>query len=58
MAGRLVRYEKGGYMLTDDKAPVELLGMRVIDEIIQDEIVYYKNILKENGIQGLLEEFF
>ena len=32
--------------------------MRVIDEIIQDEIVYYKNILKENGIQGLLEEFF
>lgn len=58
VAGRLVRYEKGGYMLTDDKAPVELLGMRVIDEIIQDEIVYYKNILKENGIQGLLEEFF
>lgn len=54
----LIRYEKGGYLLTDDKAPVELLGMRVIDEIIQDEIVYYKNILKENGLQGLLEEFF
>lgn len=55
---RMIRYEKGDYILTDDKAPVELLGMKVIDEIIRDEIGYYKNILKENGISGLLEEFF
>lgn len=34
----LVRYEAGNRILTDDKAPVELLGMRVIDEIIRDEL--------------------
>ena len=35
---RLLRYEPGNRLLTDDKAPVELLGMRVIDEIIRDEL--------------------
>ena len=45
------------YILTDDKAPVELLGMRVIDEMISDEISYYKQIFKEKGLKGLLESF-
>lgn len=48
--------EKGDLILTDDKAPVELLGMRVIDGIIRDEIGYYKEIFKEKGISGLLNE--
>lgn len=48
--------EKGDLILTDDKAPVELLGMRVIDGIIRDEIGYYKKIFKEKGISGLLNE--
>lgn len=48
-------YEKGSYLLTDDKAPVELLGMQVIDELIQSELGYYKEIFQEEGIQGLLE---
>ena len=48
-------YEKGSYLLTDDKAPVELLGMQVIDELIQSELGYYKEIFEEEGIQGLLE---
>ncbi|MDO4332848.1 MAG: fused MFS/spermidine synthase [Eubacteriales bacterium] len=46
--------DKGDLILTDDKAPVELLGMRVIDGIIRDEIGYYKTIFKEKGISGLL----
>ena len=50
----LVAYEGGGCVLTDDKAPVEVLGMRVIDELIQDEIGYYKEIFKREGIDGLL----
>lgn len=45
------------YILTDDKAPVELLGMKVIDEMISDEISYYKKIFKEKGLKGLLESF-
>ncbi len=53
----MIPYEAGGYLLTDDKAPVELLGMRVIDELISDEIGYYKNIFKEQGISGLLQSY-
>lgn len=52
--GNLVAYEKGPYLLTDDKAPVELLGMQVIDSLIQNEIGYYKDIFREEGIEGLL----
>lgn len=53
----LVKYEKGNFLMTDDKAPVELLGMQVIDEIIQDEVKYYKDIFNEGGLSALIEEF-
>lgn len=53
--GKLTAYEPGEYRMTDDKAPVELLGMQVIDELIQDEVEYYRGIYKERGIEGLLE---
>lgn len=54
----LKKYESDKkYILTDDKAPVELLGMKVIDEMISDEISYYKKIFKEKGLKGLLESF-
>ncbi len=55
--GRLIPYEGGVHIMTDDKAPVELLGMRVIDEIIQDEVAYYKGIFKEGGLKALLESW-
>ncbi len=48
--------ETKGQVFTDDKAPVELLGMRMIDDLISDELTYYKKILKEEGIQGLLKQ--
>lgn len=51
----MTAYEPGDRILTDDKAPVEVLGMRVIDEIIRDEIGYYKDLFKEQGIQGILQ---
>ena len=50
----LLRYRAGDYLMTDDKAPVELLGMRVIDDIIADEVGHYKSIYEEQGIQGLI----
>lgn len=52
----LTRYECGNYLMTDDKAPVELLGMRIIDDIISDEVIYYKKIYEEEGLQGLLTQ--
>ncbi len=55
VSGALVRYEAGDYLMTDDRAPVELLGMRVIDEMIRSEVQYYKGIYEERGLKGLLE---
>ena len=52
---RLEPYEPGGYLMTDDKAPVELLGMQVIDDIIMDELQYYREIYEEKGLKGLLD---
>lgn len=51
----LMPYEPGPYRMTDDKAPVELLGMRVIDDLIKDEVSFYKDIYEQEGIQGLLD---
>ena len=42
-------------ILTDDKAPVELLGMRAIDELIAQQAGPYRDILRTKGVQGLLE---
>ncbi len=53
----LTEYEPGDYLMTDDKAPVELLGMQIIDDIIADEAVYYKDAFAEGGLSGLLEAF-
>ncbi len=52
---RLIPYESGPYLLTDDKAPVELLGMRVIDDLIRSEVDYYKRIFREEGLKGLID---
>jgi hypothetical protein len=51
----MTAYEAGDYIMTDDKAPVELLGMKVIDELISEELQYYKKIYKEQGLKGLIE---
>ena len=53
---QLEEYQAGEYCMTDDQAPVEVLGMRVIDELIGEEVEYYRGIFKERGIRGLLEE--
>lgn len=52
---QLTPCKKGEYILTDDKAPVELLGIQVIDGIIEREVEYYKGIYEEQGLSGLLE---
>ena len=52
----LTAYEAGNHIMTDDKAPVELLGMRIIDDLIRDEVEYYRDVYKREGISGLMEE--
>lgn len=55
VSDNLLPYEAGDRIMTDDKAPVELLGMRVIDELIRNEVAYYKTIYEEQGIQGVID---
>jgi spermidine synthase len=50
----LRKYEGGSRILTDDKAPVELLGMRAIDDMISVQLAYYKKRFEEDGISGLI----
>ncbi len=57
LSADLKKYDAGSRCMTDDKAPVEVLGMRMIDDIIQDEMRYYKDIYAQNGIQGVLDSF-
>lgn len=44
---------RGGEPLTDDKAPVELLGMRALDGIIREELRRHKEVYLREGLEGL-----
>ncbi len=56
VSAALKPYEAQDHILTDDKAPVEVLGMRMIDSLIHTELSYYKKIFEQNGLSGLLRE--
>lgn len=51
---KMQMYHAGDYVMTDDQAPVELLGMQVIDSLIQDEVELYRGIYEREGIDGIL----
>lgn len=53
----LIKYEASDHIMTDDKAPVELLGMKVIDEIIEEEVDAFKEEYKDSDFTDLLKEF-
>ena len=55
VAGVMKGYEAQDHILTDDKAPVEVLGMRMIDALIHDELGYFKDIFEKEGLSGLLK---
>lgn len=52
----LSEYRAGEYIMTDDRAPVELLSMQVIDDLIKEEVEYYKEIYEKEGIGGLISQ--
>ena len=54
MSSELTEYVPGDFLMTDDKAPMELPGMKVIDELIRNEVSYYKKIYQEGGLKALL----
>ncbi len=52
---KLESVEASDYILTDDKAPVEVLGMKVLDEIIESELLSIKEMIKGKSIKDLLD---
>ena len=50
------KHAGGDLILTDEKAPVELLGIKLVDKMISDELSYYRDIYKEKGFKGLWDE--
>lgn len=56
VSGELVKQDGGSCILTDDKAPVELLGIRVIDRLINEEVAYYRDIYNKQGIRAVMKE--
>lgn len=52
--GSMRSYTGTGRIFTDDKAPVELLGMGEIDKLISRELSYYKEIYEKEGLSGLI----
>lgn len=47
----------GENILTDDRAPVEMLSMRALDNIIQQHLQIYKEIYRRKGLNGVLNSF-
>lgn len=54
VAADLTAYTGGDHILTDDRAPVEVLGMRVLDELIAGELDYYRENFSLQEILGML----
>ena len=56
LGDNLKPYEDTGIRLYDDTCDVEMRSMYTLDDIVQEELKYYRDIYKEHGIKGLLEE--
>ena len=54
VASGLTPVSGGEHILTDDCAPTEMLGMRVLDELISDELDTVRSALKDGSIWDLL----
>ena len=57
VAGRMTEVgepDANATILTDDQAPVEVLGMKAIDRLIAEQAQPYRDILKSEGIGGLM----
>lgn len=55
VSGGLTAYTGGTRILTDDQAPVEVLGMEMIDSYISRELQVYQQLFREKGFSGVLE---
>jgi spermidine synthase len=54
--GALTPVSSGSAVLTDDRAPVEMLGMKTLDGYIGNELSYYRELFRSEGFSGILGE--
>ena len=57
VAARLTPVEGGDNNLSDDCAPVELLGMRAIDALIAEELEWVRGVYEREGLNGLIDMY-
>ena len=48
---------RGDNILTDDRAPVEMLSMRALDDIIRQHLRVFREIYRREGLEGVLKYF-
>jgi spermidine synthase len=53
VSANMVKRTANGYILTDDKAPVEKLGMDVLDDYVADELAYYQRKLRGMSLKEI-----
>ena len=46
---------ESGLVFTDEVAPVEMLGQKVLDDIVKKELDYYKERIKSKGLRGIFD---
>lgn len=51
-------YEDSGIRLYDDTADVEIRSIKALDDLVNAELEYYRQIYEERGLSGLMEELF
>ncbi|MCX8131642.1 MAG: fused MFS/spermidine synthase [Clostridia bacterium] len=53
----LVEISEANHIFTDDIAPVELMGQKMLDDVVGSELEYFKQQLKSsgNGIKGIFD---
>ena len=56
LKAKITAYEDTGIRLYDDTANVEMRSINTLDELIQSELEYYREVYKKDGIKGLLAE--
>lgn len=57
LGANLKKHEDTGIRLYDDTADVEMRSIKTLDEIVQDELVEIKQLIKEEGIWSLIKSF-
>lgn len=55
VSNNMVAAQKSDYILTDDRAPVELLGMNALDDMINEELDYIKRVTKGKSLKELYD---